>query len=458
MEKENPDTSVKPGGLHVVLDIMNEVERVVTEELEVHPRFPDLHNRLGLIKLSKGDFDAARASFEASVALNNYYLAAKVNLGFALMELGRVEESEATFNKALENEVHPLVLAAMGCLRMKQARFADAEAVLSEARTLESKNALFPHHTAIAQFLRGGFVEAQASLCEAERLCPPYSEVFAEALLFVEGRLSREAFRNYIDKHEMNPFLSELHDHLGHAYSANGMFQEAEAEYRLSLKAMPSLANYYGNLALVHSAQDREHEALLYLLKAVDAEPRSVKARIALAFEYSARGLAQDAMKQFEAARDLRPDYPDVRYNLSLIYIDLGRLDDAIVELKAALRSNPSYLFARNSFAYTLFRKGEHEEALAQYRRVVAAGLCSADMLVNMGIIYKERGALKKAIDTLNKAISINPSYAPAYYQLGLAYQARGQKEKARWAWKAYLQKAQDDAEVEDIKRNMTDT
>ncbi len=457
MDKKGHDVSVMASGLHVVLDIMNEVERVVTDELEIHPRFPDLHNRLGLIRFKQGKFSVARESFDSAVSLNRAYFAARSNLAYALMELGKMAEAESLFAEALEADTRPYALAGIACLRMKERQFDDAASRLNEAAASSPGSALYPHNLSIVCFLQGKHQEALAHLKEAEGLCPPYGEIFAEAGLVAGGTLCVDAFREYVSRQELNPFMHELHDHLGHAYAANGLFTEAEAEYRLSVRTMPSLANYYGNLALIESAQDKEEESLTHLRNAVEAEPDSVKARVSLAFEYSARGLALEAVEQFEAARALKPQYPDVRYNLSLLYLEMGRQNEAVDELRAALKTNPGYLFARNSLAFALFKRGELDAALEEYRTVVAGGLCSSDILVNMGIMFREKGTLDKAIDSFDRAISLNSDYAPAYYQLGLAYQAKGQKEKARRAWKAYLERAQEDAELEDVKKNMTE-
>ena len=457
MDKKGHDVSVMASGLHVVLDIMNEVERVVTDELEIHPRFPDLHNRLGLIRFKQGKFSAARASFETAVSINRTYFAAKSNLAYAVMELGKTAEAEALFSEGLEGDSRPHSLAGIACVRMKEKRFDEAASRLSEAASLNPRSALFPHNLGIVCFLQGNNEEALAHLTAAGKLCPPYEEAFAEAQVVRDGRLFADAFREYVSRHELNPFLHALHDHLGHAYGANGLFPEAEAEYRESVRTMPSLANYYGNLALIESAQDKEEESLAHLRSAVEAEPDVVKARVSLGFEYSARGLATEAAEQFEAARALKPQYADVRYNLGLLYFEMGREDEALKELRAALDANPGYLFARNSLAFAQFKRGDFDAALEEYRRVVAGGLCSSDILVNMGIIHREKGALDKAIESFDKAVSLNPGFGPAYYQLGLAYQAKGQKEKARRAWKTYLERAQEDGELEDVKKNMTE-
>jgi tetratricopeptide (TPR) repeat protein len=455
MEKKGEGISLRGGGLHVIVDLMNEVESVVQEELQTHPHFPDLHNRLGLIRFRRKDFEGARSSFETAVSINPRYFVANQNLAFCLGETGNIEAAEELFRKGLDTEQKPLGLNGLALLRLTQGRFSEAETAFTEAASIDPSNGLYPHNAAMAFFLQGKLEEATQSLRCAEKLCPPYSEFFGESLLFAEGRLSQDAYREYVRQQEINPHMKEVHDHLGHAYSANGMFAEAEEEYRLSVRTMPSLGNYYNNLALLYSAQEKEQEVLLYHLKAVDAEPNSVKARAALAFEYSSRGLATEAIRQFEAARALRPAYADIRYNLGLLYLEMGRAEDAIEEFKAALESNPNYTFARNSLAFTFFKRGMVDEALEEYEKVISSGLYSSDILVNMGIAFREKDALGRATEYFKQAISLNPEYAPAYYQLGLAYQAKGQKEKARWAWKAYLEHAKEDAMLEDVKKAM---
>jgi tetratricopeptide (TPR) repeat protein len=455
MEKKDQDVPLRSGGLHVVLDIMTEVERVVTEELETHPRFPDFQNRLGLIRFQRQDFEGAKACFEKALSVNPNYQVAKSNLGFSLWELGRIEPAETVFREALRTDRKAYALNELAILRLRQGRCSEAEVLLKEAVSQDPRNALYPHNLAAAFFLQNKVEEAAGSLREAARICPLYLDFFSEALLFSENRLLSDSYREYMSQQELNPYLSELHDHLGHAFAASGFLKEAEAEYRNSLRALPSLGNYYGNLALLYSAEGKEQEALTYYLKAVDAEPDSVKARVALAFEYSARGLATEAMRQFEAAKALKPGYPDIRYNLGLVYLELERREDATKEFKGALKSNPGYLFARNSLAFALFKDGDLDEALEEYKRVFSSGLLSSDILVNMGIIYREKGAFEKALDSLNRAICLNADYAPAYFQLGQTYQVMGQKEKARRAWKAYLDRTGEEAETVDIRKAM---
>ena len=53
-----------------------------------------------------------------------------------------------------------------------------------------------------------------------------------------------------------------------------------------------------------------------------------------------------------------------------------------------------------------------------------------------MGIALQEQGKLEEAIEAYNKALSIKPDYAEAYYNMGIALQDQGKLEEAIEAYK----------------------
>ena len=61
--------------------------------LQQHPRFPDLHNLLGVAYDTEGMLDDAVEEFERAVALNPDYAEARLNLGLGLFHRSRHEEA-----------------------------------------------------------------------------------------------------------------------------------------------------------------------------------------------------------------------------------------------------------------------------------------------------------------------------------------------------------------------------
>ena len=56
-----------------------------------------------------------------------------------------------------------------------------------------------------------------------------------------------------------------------------------------------------------------------------------------------------------------------------------------------------------------------------------------------MGLVFKGWGKLDKAIRAHRKAISIEPSYAQAYKNMGTVFHMQGKFEEAIKAYKSYI-------------------
>lgn len=87
-----------------------------------------------------------------------------------------------------------------------------------------------------------------------------------------------------------------------------------------------------------------------------------------------------------------------------------------------------------------------------------AAGGGSVKALVDRGWKLTDKGDNDGAIDLFLKAIELDPANGQAYYGLGYAYQAKGQKAKAREYYQKALNariSAADRADIENILNNL---
>ena len=70
---------------------------------------------------------------------------------------------------------------------------------------------------------------------------------------------------------------------------------------------------------------------------------------------------------------------------------------------------------------------------------VLADGRSSAREQVEFGINVAQRGLWREAIYRWEKAVELDPTYAAAFNDLGIAYEHEGQLDKARKAYEKAL-------------------
>ena len=81
--------------------------------------------------------------------------------------------------------------------------------------------------------------------------------------------------------------------------------------------------------------------------------------------------------------------------------------------------------------AFELQSKGKKLEAAKYYAYLIKQGIKDYRVFSNYGIFLNEIGKNKDAESELKKAISLNPKYANAYYNLAVVYIGRGNLKKA---------------------------
>jgi tetratricopeptide (TPR) repeat protein len=102
------------------------------------PRFPDLHFRLGTLRLRLRDVEGARKSFEAALAIAPDYAAPRVELALLDARRGRLGESLALLRKLGETRAVPVVEDfRAGLEKLADADWEGSEDILRRAFGLE---------------------------------------------------------------------------------------------------------------------------------------------------------------------------------------------------------------------------------------------------------------------------------------------------------------------------------
>ncbi|HVH72777.1 MAG TPA: tetratricopeptide repeat protein, partial [Candidatus Dormibacteraeota bacterium] len=229
--------------------------------------------QLRLYEKNKTGAPPAGDPLMAEVRALNHSATYQVQYGTELERQGKLEESAAAHEKAVE--IDPALVQA--------------------------------HVNLIELYGRlGQFEKAEEHYRAAIRLDPGSAESYYNygvLLLSAEKfQLAEEAFQKTI---EINPFYAGAHNNLGYLLERRGNFSEAETEYRRAIKHKPGDRQAHFNLGRVLVNQKKYREGIQELEKTIEPEdddtPRYV---YALGAAFARSGDRENALRYIRQARD----------------------------------------------------------------------------------------------------------------------------------------------------------
>ncbi len=201
--------------------------------------------------------------------------------------------------------------------------------------------------------------------------------------------------------------------------------------------------------------QGRLQEAAQCYRQALAASPYDIGALVNLGFVLSELEQYVEARSPLQKAALLDPKQDDALYILGTIERATGNQDKAIEHFGATLALRPDFSLCRLDLCRLLFERGFVQEA----REVVNTGIAidpnSADLHYYLGNLHNEARELDEAVACFQKALALQPNYAPAYQglamahsNLGTALQAQGKFDAAAAAYRRALELRPDHAQA----------
>ncbi|MBI3610735.1 MAG: tetratricopeptide repeat protein [Nitrospirae bacterium] len=119
-------------------------------------------------------------------------------------------------------------------------------------------------------------------------------------------------------------------------------------------------------------------------------------------------------------------------YRQALSYLDQGQLENAQSALEPLVASHPDRIDLHNTLGILYRRRGMLDKAIDEYQKAIAlserapeaspARPVFPELYNNLAIAYREQGDFQKAEKIYRKAMALNPKFAPVYYNLGVLY------------------------------------
>jgi tetratricopeptide (TPR) repeat protein len=84
--------------------------------------------------------------------------------------------------------------------------------------------------------------------------------------------------------------------------------------------------------------------------------------------------------------------------------------------------------------------EGRYGEAIAAYRAVLARDPQNVDALTHLGLIVAIGGHVEQALETFDRALALDPNYAPAHLYRGqVLYESKRDIPAAIAAWERFV-------------------
>ncbi len=270
------------------------------------------------------------------------------------------------------------------------------------------------------------------------------------------------------EENSMAPAVASLY-HLGSQYLAQKKYDEALGEFQKALRLAPSAIGPLKGLVQAHVAKGRADLALAkvksqlritsptlhqayYLLgqvqegrqqpaeavrayqRALDIRPNWDAPYLALAQHYHAKGDAKQAQATLEAALRALPGSQTLSLHLASQLEANKSYDRAMAEYEKLLKANPDLDIAANNLATLLIDhrgdKASLERSLSLTRRF--QNTTQPAYLDTLGWAMIKSGQASRGLPYVVKALEAQADVAAYHFHAGIAYQAMGNKEKAK--------------------------
>jgi TolB-like protein/Tfp pilus assembly protein PilF len=187
---------------------------------------------------------------------------------------------------------------------------------------------------------------------------------------------------------------------------------------------------------------DDAKKAVAYFQQAIEKDPNYARAYAGLADSYQLLNLFADASPQevFPKAKETAKRALEIDDTLaeahtslasSLFYYDRN-FPEAQREYLRAIELNPNYATAHHWYGITYLAKTERfDEAISELKRALELDPLSIVINADLGNTYIQAHQYDQAIEQLRKTVEMDQNFYFAHWQLGVAFEMKGDSQAA---------------------------
>jgi tetratricopeptide (TPR) repeat protein len=449
----------------------NELKKAVIElknVVQLDPNDDEAYVELGETHLKLQETREAYHAFSTAASLNPENLKAQIKVGQILLLGRQTEEARKRAELILEkvpDNVEALSLRAG--VQVQERNLEGAIETLQEAASKDPSHFITQLSLGRLFLLKGETKKAEEAFLKAISLDPASSVPYIELsrIHASEGawdRAEEELQRMLRSSGASHQNLNVL----ALFYESRKQYDRAEKTYLQAVDAAPegdvtpliNLGEYYGRMksydkaleAMEKAAERRKGDLnirlhiarLLFDLNRMDeaestvdeilkTEKRHVGASLLKGRFHLARQEFKDAVERFDFVIRENPRNAVAHHFRALANSGKGEDKLARQDLVKAVELDPGLLDARLILAGVYLREGNQDQAGRQIDAALEMAPRDVRVLMLHGGRKALRGDTRAAEQIYSEITQINPGYAPAYVQLGLAQNSMGKRQEA---------------------------
>jgi len=230
---------------------------------------------------------------------------------------------------------------------------------------------------------------------------------------------------------KFSPQSFQAHNNLGLQYELRHLYAAAAQEYKRAIKIEPRLIEAYSNLANVYFKMGKFKAAREEYTKVEKVVPAQKAGELQnnIGCIYEVEGLPEEALARYKLALRLDPSLNFAHFNLARLYATKGKFNLAAEEVAKSLPEISS----------TVDKNRKYLEIIAAYAKSPKEFQSGVIFYNDLGIQFASQNLLDGALAAFARAVELDPLYADAHFNTGLAYWKKGLKKQAIFEFKRAL-------------------
>jgi tetratricopeptide (TPR) repeat protein len=330
-------------------------------------------------------------------------------------------------------------------------------------------------------FLRGlvytvmiRFDEAEAAYNKVLELDPHYQGVWLNlgGIAFRQGQI-RKALDWYRKEQEAYPSAVVLLQ-MGRAYAELREADRARKAYLQAIAADSSYATVYFRLSELYKEEGELEKALEYSRQGLTLDPDNLNYQYFVGSLLLLTGEIEEAVGYLQTVVAQYPWHYWAHYNLGQALLRQGRQDEGkrylakadslqeglqnIEEWQTLAEQNPDQFMLWVNLGEAFRRAGRIDKAINAHQIAFNLGPQNLALQNNLANMYLMRGDTTWAIAGYRLILRQDPTYAGAWFNLGVIYNSTGKVPEARWAFESALMYEPDDSAAKAYLAKLPDT